>query len=125
PILIYAAYDAKESEYRNLQKITPAIATTYPSAAITDLTPVYRNITFENITATVQKEKRAGLIWGLPEAAVSNVVLKNVDINADNAFGIFFADNVKLINCRIITKEGENKLALTNAKVSIDGKEVK
>ncbi|MCX6239138.1 MAG: glycosyl hydrolase family 28 protein [Bacteroidia bacterium] len=125
PILIYAAYAAKEKEYRNLPKLTPEIAATYPSATVTDLTPIYRDITFQDITATVENGKRAGLIWGLPEAAVSNVLLQNVNITADNPFGIFFAKNVQLVNCKIITKDGENKLALTNTTVTIDGKEVK
>jgi polygalacturonase len=125
PILIYATYNAEEREYRDLQKLTPEIAAKYPSAIITDLTPIYRDITFENITATAQPGKRAGLIWGLPEAPVSNVLFQNVNITADEPFGIFFANNVKLVNCKIITKEGKNKLALTNANVNIDGKEVK
>ena len=34
PILIYASYMAKDSKYRNLQKITPGIATTYASAEL-------------------------------------------------------------------------------------------
>jgi polygalacturonase len=125
PILIYATYMAPEREYRDLQNITPEISAKYPSATVTDLTPIYRDITFENITATTPKGKRAGLIWGLPEAAVTNVLFKNVNITADNPFGIFFANNVKLLNCKISTKGGENKLALTNANVTIDGKEVK
>jgi len=125
PILIYATYMATEREYRDLQKITPEIAAKYPSATVTDLTPIYRDITFENITATAQPGKRAGLIWGLPEAAVSNVLFKNVNITADNPFGVFFANNVKLVNCKILTKGGENKLVLTNANVTIDGIEVK
>ena len=124
PILIYASYQAKDKKYRNLQNITPDIATTYESAAVSDLTPVYRNIRFENITATVAKGKRAGLIWGLPEAAVSGIVMKNVNITADNPFGIFFAD-VRLEKCKIITREGVNKLVITNAKVTIDDVEVK
>jgi polygalacturonase len=125
PILIYAAYAAKEKEYRNLQKLTPEIAATYPSATVTDLTPSYRNITFKDITATVEKGKRAGLIWGLPESAVSNVLLQNVTITADNPFGVFFANNVQLVNCRIITSSGVNKLSITNTTATIDGKEVK
>jgi len=125
PILIYASYMAKEREYRNLQKITPEIAVTYPSAPVTTLTPIYRNISFYNITATAEKGKRAGLIWGLPEAAISNVLFKNVNITADDPFGIFFANDIKLENCEIITQRGKNKLALTNAKVSINGKEIK
>ena len=124
PILIYATYMAKEREYRDLQKITPEIAETYPSAPVTELTPTYRNITFENITATAAKGKRAGLIWGLPESPISNVLFQNVNIIADNPFGVFFANNVQLKNCRIKTKNGVNKLALTHATVTIDGKEV-
>jgi hypothetical protein len=125
PILIYAAYAAKEREFRNLQKLTPEIATKYPSAAVTDFTPIYRDITFQDITATAVKGKRAGLIWGLPESAISNVILKNVNITADNPFGIFFAKNIQLVNCKFITNEGENKIAFTNAEVTIDGKELK
>jgi len=125
PILIYATYMAKESKYRNLQKITPEIAETYPSATITELTPNYHDISFYDITATTEKGKRAGLIWGLPETAITNVLLQNVNITSDNPFGVFFAKNVQLVNCKIITKEGKNNLTLTNAIVTIDGKEVK
>ena len=124
PILIYATYMAKERQYRDLQKITPEIAETYPSAAVTELTPTYRNIIFKNITATAAKGKRAGLIWGLPEAPISNVLFQNVNIIADKPFGIFFANDVKLLNCKIMTNWGKNKLALTHAKVTIYGKEV-
>jgi len=125
PILIYGAYMAKEREYRNLQKITPEIATTYPPATVSELTPVYRNITFQNITATTQKGKRAGLIWGLPEAPAVNIVFQNVIITAENPFGVFFVQNMRLENCKILTKEGVNKLALANAQVSVDAEEVK
>jgi polygalacturonase len=125
PILIYAAYMAPEREFRNLPKITPEIANTYFSAPVTDLTPIYSNIKFQDITATTQNGKRAGLIWGLPEAAVSNILLQNVNITAENPFGIFFAQNVRLENCKIITQSGQNKLSTTNAQVFIDGKEMK
>jgi polygalacturonase len=114
PILIYGSYLAKEKEFRALQKINAETAASYPSAAITDLTPIYQNITFQDITATVQSGKRAGLIWGLPEAAASNIVLKNVQIRADNAFGIFNAKNIQIENCSIFTKEGKNKFESAN-----------
>jgi polygalacturonase len=125
PVLVYGAYKAKEREFRNLQKISPEIADGYAPAPIGDLTPIYKNIRFENITATVQDGKRAGLIWGLPEAPASDIVFQNVEIKADSSFGIFFAQNVRLQNCKIITKEGKNKPALTHAQVLIDGKEIK
>lgn len=124
PILIYAAYMATEREYRNLQKLTPEIAAGYPAAAVADLTPVYKNIRFENITATAQKGKRAGLIWGLPEAPAMDIIFKDVNITGDNPFGVFFAENVRFENCIIKTSAGKNKLELTHATAFIDGKEI-
>ena len=119
PILIYGAYNAEGREFRDHTKLTPEIAAQYPTAPVTPLTPVYRDITFSDITATVESGRRAGLIWGLPEAPVSNVLLRNVNITADKPFGIFNAKGVRLENCKITTPEGVNKLATTNAQVEI------
>jgi len=122
PILIYAAYNAKEKEFRNLQKMTPEIASTYPAAPVTELTPVYKNISFENITATTENGKRAGLVWGLPEAPLSNISFKNVKITADNSFAVFNGRQIRFDDCQINTREGRNKMAVTNSEISIDGK---
>ena len=54
PILIYGAYMATNREYRALNNLTPDIAAGYPAAPVTAHTPIYRDITFSNITATVQ-----------------------------------------------------------------------
>lgn len=119
PILIYASYMATNREYRNLNELTPAIAATYPSDQVRARTPIYRNITFSNITATAQPGRRAGLIWGLPEMAVTNVLLQNVNITADRPFGIYDAQGVCLVSSKIVTPEGVNKLSITNAEVTI------
>ena len=119
PILIYGAYNAEGREFRDHTKLTPEIAAKYPVAPVTERTPVYRDITFSDITATVESGRRAGLIWGLPEAPVSNVLLRNVSITADKPFGIFNAKGVRLENCKITTPEGVNKIATTNAQVEI------
>ena len=119
PILIYAEYMATNREYRALHKLTPEIAASYPAAPVTDRTPMYRDIVFSNITATAQSERRAGLIWGLPEAAVSNVVLQQVNITADKSFGIYNAQAVRFVDCKIITPNGVNKLSVTNAQLEI------
>jgi polygalacturonase len=74
PILIYAAYAATNREYRALNNLTPAIATGYPGAPVGPRTPIYADIVFSNITATAAAGRRAGLIWGLPEMNVSNVL---------------------------------------------------
>lgn len=119
PILIYGSYNAEGREFRDHTKLTPEIAAKYPAAPVTALTPVYRDITFSDITATVESGRRAGLIWGLPEAPVSNVLLRNVNITADRPFGIFNAKGVQFENCKITTPAGVNKLATANAQVEI------
>ncbi len=119
PILIYASYMATNRDYRGLNKVTPAIAATYPSAEITGRTPMYRDITFSNITATVQPGNRAGLIWGLPESAVTKGLLQRVKITADRPIGIFEAQNVRLIDSLLITPDGTNNLASAHAQITI------
>ena len=119
PILIYASYMATNREYRALNNLTPAIAATYPRSVITGKTPIYRDIMFSNITATAQSGRRAGLIWGLPEMAITNVLLQRVNITADKPFGIYDAQNVRLVDCKIMTPEGVNKLSSTNAQLTI------
>jgi polygalacturonase len=117
PILIYGSYMATERKYRDLTNITAEIATNYPSKPISSRTPIYRDITFSNITATTAPNSRAGLIWGLPEAPATDIVLQNVNITADKPFGIYNAKGVKLENCRIVTPDGKDDVATGNADI--------
>jgi len=119
PILIYASYMAKDRKYRDLQNVTADIADSYEAKPMSDRTPVYRDITFENITATAAPGRRAGLIWGLPEAPASNIVLRNVNIEADKPFGIYFASGVKVENCKIVTPGGLNQFATSHAQIKV------
>jgi polygalacturonase len=79
---------------------------------IPEHTPIYQDIVFSNIKATVQRGRRAGLIWGLPEAPVTNVLLENVEITSDKPFGIFCAKGVRLVNSKIVTPDGIIKVGL-------------
>jgi polygalacturonase len=119
PILIYGCYNATSPEFRALNKLTAAVAAIYPTNPVTKRTPIFRDIVFSNITATAESGRRAGLIWGLPEMSVSNVWLENVEITADRPFGIYDAQNVRLINSKIVTPDGVNRLSCTNAQVAI------
>ena len=119
PILIYASYMATNPAYRALNQLTAAAAATYPRSAVTSRTPIYRDITFSNVTATVQPGRRAGLIWGLPEMAITNVLLERVNITADKPFGIYAAQNVRLVDSKIVTPDGVNHLSATNAQITI------
>ena len=80
----------------------PTVAKDDVAQPVTATTPIYRNIRISDLTATC--EKSAGLILGLPESQISNVVLENVSITAattglsiKNAKGIVFK-NVKVTN---------------------------
>jgi polygalacturonase len=120
PILIYASYMATDKQYRDLTNITPGIATTYPSKPMTGRTPIYRDITFSNITATTPAGSRAGLIWGLPEAPATDIVLENVRISADKPFGIFDAKGIRLERCRFeVRGNSRGGLVTGNAEVSV------
>ena len=121
PILIYGAYMAPERQYRDLNKLTADIADSYPAKPVGSKTPIYRNITFSNIMATVSSGHRAGLIWGLPEAPVTGLTLEDVNITADKPFGIYFAKEVHMVNCRIATPDGLNKLSVSNAQIDSGG----
>ena len=102
-----------------LNKLTPEIAATYPASPVTERTPIYRDIVFSDITATAQSGKSAGLIWGLPEAPVSNVVLRNVSITADKPFAIYHAEKVRVENCTITTPGGVNQFATHRAEIEV------
>lgn len=119
PILIYGSYMAKEREFRDLNHLDAEIAARYPSAPLAKLTPVYRNFTFRNITATAAPGRRAGLIWGLPEAPASAIVFQNVAITADLPFGIYNGENIRFDHCTITTPEGVNKISSDRAQVTV------
>jgi polygalacturonase len=117
PILIYGAYRAEERQFRDLVHLTPEVAARYPGEHREARTPVYRDIVFRNIHATAAPGRRAGLIWGLPEAPVENVLLENVVIQADLPFGVFEANGVRLVSTQITTPEGVNRLSTHHAQV--------
>jgi polygalacturonase len=71
---------------------------------VTATTPVFRDITISNVTATVTGD--AGVIVGLPESAVSNVVLENVHISAKTGLTIRNAKNVRFVNSTVSVREG-------------------
>jgi hypothetical protein len=119
-ILIYGSYMATNREYRNLDNLTAPIAATYPARPVARRTPIYEDITFSNITATVQSGRRAGLIWGLPEAPVQNVLLDKVKITADKPFGIYDAKNVRFVDSQITTPDGVDAISSTNAQIATD-----
>jgi polygalacturonase len=102
--------------YENITmtNVDPAITITcyYPKIPLEDEaqpvtreTPIFRNLRIRKLTATCARN--AGVIVGLPESVVSNVVLENVRISAQTTgLNIRNAKGVHLQNVRVIPKTG-------------------
>jgi polygalacturonase len=78
--------------------------------------PAYHDIRIRNLTATCQKS--AGLILGLPESCISNVVFENVKISAVKGFDIRNARGIQFKNSTIDVKSGA---ALTTENAEVTG----
>ena len=76
-----------------------------PAQPMTDTTPIFRNITIRNLTATSTKD--AGLIVGLPESLVENVVLENINLTANEGLTIANAKGIQLRKVQLTIAKGE------------------
>lgn len=84
-------------------------------APIGRLTPLFHDITIENVKAT--GSKTAGVIVGLPEAPVKNITLRNVNIQAQTGLRIAYA-NVTLDDLTVNAAEGQAVTVAPSAKVT-------
>ena len=75
-----------------------------PTVTTASNTPVYRNIQIRNLEATCTAA--AGIINGLPECMISNVVLENVHISAAKSFEVRNARGIRLENALVTAKAG-------------------
>jgi polygalacturonase len=82
---------------------------------VTETTPVFRNICVSNLTATCQNS--AGVIIGLPESPISNVVLENVSIRSmTTGLSIRNTRDLRFNNVTVVNQHGPPFL-LENAQV--------
>ncbi|HEX7654897.1 MAG TPA: glycoside hydrolase family 28 protein [Verrucomicrobiae bacterium] len=89
-------------------------ATAAPEA--TENLPYYRDIRISHLTATCPKG--AGLILGLPESCISNVVLENVQITAAKGLSI---TNARGITCRQVSITAKDGKPYKTSNAEIDG----
>jgi polygalacturonase len=82
---------------------------------VTETTPVFRNICVSNLTATCQYS--AGVIIGLPESPISDVVFENVSIRSATAgLVIRNARDLRFNNVTVVNLQGP-PFVLENARV--------
>jgi polygalacturonase len=115
PILIYSHYRTAGGAGK-ISRVTPVQAAAEPAEPVTGTTPVWRDITFSNITAIATVA--GGAIWGRPEMCVSNVSFVHVDITAPGSFNIYNARGIRFQDCRIRLKNGQS-FTTYNAEVVV------
>ncbi len=92
----------------------PKIPVADEAALVTDTTPMFSNIRISNVRGTAVKA--AGVIVGLPESMITNVVLEDVELSAPQGLTIRNARGVQLKNVKITTKKGD-KIIAQNAEI--------
>jgi hypothetical protein len=115
PILIYGYYN----EIGTPSKVTPYYAATQAVASVTSTTPIYRNITISNLTATAASGYPAGLIWARMEAPATNIVLNKINITASKPFEIYSASQLQLIDAKVFPPANSNTFLLYNSGVVV------
>lgn len=85
------------------------------AAPVTATTPITRDITIINVTAT--NCPTAGSIRGLPEMPIENITFSNVNLSAKTGMKIYRAKGIQFINSTIQAENGKT-LDLFDAEVS-------
>jgi polygalacturonase/fibronectin type 3 domain-containing protein len=111
PIQAYAYYN----ETGTPNTVTPTTAATQTNAAVTSLTPIYRNITFSNINATAVNGYPAVILWPRREMPGTNFVFNRVHISANQPVEIYNANNVQFIDSQF-NLSGATTYELFNAQ---------
>ncbi len=113
PAITFTCYYMNNSAKDAVQQPPPKTDTAQPVA---EKTPAYRNIRVSNLTATCQGS--AGIILGLPESPIMDVVLENVHITAPGAgFTVKNAKGIVFKNVQITNQEGP-PVVVENAEVT-------
>jgi polygalacturonase len=100
------------------ERTAPQDPSTEKAEPVTATTPINKNITIRNVTAT--DSQYAGQIWGLPEAPITDVTLSNVTISAKKGLVIHYAKGIRFTNSKITVEEGK---PLTTYSAEVTGLE--
>ena len=94
----------------------PTDPTADTAMAITATTPIWQNITIKNVTVT--GSTNAGILWGLPEQKISQLVFDNVNIQATKGMQVFHATGVSFINGSTVTAKSGAAVTVSDAAVT-------
>ena len=85
------------------------------AAPVTRLTPLFHDITVENLTATGSKV--AGVVVGLPESPLERISLKNINISAETGITVGYAQ-VNMQNVTVHPAKGDAIISMTEAHIT-------
>ena len=88
-------------------------------AAVTSTTPIFRNITYSNITGTAVSGYPLGIIWARTEMPATNIVFNKVNLAADHNFCLYNVSGAQFIDCNLQPSSGNNTFAMFNAQAII------
>lgn len=91
----------------------PSSASADAAQAITATTPVWKHITFKNITVT--GASRAGVLWAVPEKPMVDLIFDNVKITANTGMAANYINGATFINGSKITVSSGNAFTSTYA----------
>jgi hypothetical protein len=96
--------------------VTPATAASTNAAAVSSLTPAYRNITFSNITATAINGYPVGIVWARTEMPATNIVFNKVNITGDQSFDLYNVVGAQFIDCNFTVSASQTTFELFDAQ---------
>ena len=102
PAVTFTSYYMANSAKDAVQKTVPEFDR---AQLVTEGTPIFRDIYIRNLTATCQRD--AGIIAGLPESMISNVVFENVNISAVRGMKVENAKEIQFKDSHVTPDEGE------------------
>jgi polygalacturonase len=115
PIQVYAYYLLVGTP----SSISPYYASTQAVAAVTGTTPIFRNITFSNITVTSVSGYPIGIIWARTEMPATNIIFNKVNVTGDRSFDLYNVSGAQFIDCNLRPSTTSNTFSLFNAQVIV------
>jgi hypothetical protein len=94
----------------------PTNPTVDSALATTATTPYWKDITIKN--ATITGSANAGILWGLPESKISNLVFDNVHIQADTGMVVYHATGISFANGSTVTPKSGALVKVYDADVA-------
>ncbi len=114
PIQLYAYYTNTGTP----SSITPATAAG-ENVLAPNVTPVYRNITYSNITATSASGYPVGIIWARTEMPATNIVFKQINLTGDRNFCVYNVSGAQFIDAKISVSASYATYTLFNAQMTV------